>query len=335
MDPSINKSIFALTQEKINAKNTVKSHSAKKVDGKLEFGSISNILSGSDADSIHSENVKFLQGHDESQILEEKQRILNTLDPSIVRFLKEKRKLAQITETAKDVDMKEEHSQPESVPNIDLLTDENSKNWLHFDVIEPEKLEWMRDLPKSMPNLKPGEQYEARFDWKGVLLPFTMKDDSVAATSNDLFLHGDDAHRPGYTLQELFRLARSTVIQQRYASNDVSFIALYLFYRNSFCLCLLHYEQRVSAIGSIGGILSIYNQGYYDAVLELPISKMFFLLRYSFDDNTPAMLEVSAKALSVLFYIETDEVKRHKPQIYPLNTFNGFIVSTGSFRHDV
>lgn len=54
--------------------------------------------------------------------------------------------------------------------------------------------------------------------------------------------------------------------------------------------------------------MSIYNQGYYDGIFELPISKVFFLLRYAIDDNTPAMLEESAKALSALFYNETDEV---------------------------
>lgn len=148
---------------------------------------------------------------------------------------------------------------------------------MNFDVVETDKLEWMRDLPLTMPALKPGESYEARFDWKGVLLPFTSNDDN---TSTDLYLHGDDANRPGYSLQELFRLARSTMMQ-----------------------------QRISALGSIGSILNIYNQGYYDGIIELPISKIFFLLRYAFDDNTPATLEVTAKALSTMFFNESDEVR--------------------------
>lgn len=67
-------------------------------------------------------------------------------------------------------------------------------------------------------------------------------------------------------------------------------------------------QQRTSAIGAIGGILSISTQGYYDNILELPISKMFFLLRYAFDDNSAAMIEVTSKALSALFYNETDEI---------------------------
>lgn len=259
-----------------------------KTDPKLYFGENSNVIENAEAASIHKENVEFLQKHDEDEILEEKKRLLGTMDPSLIQFLKNKRKpkLPKVTENIdSDVEMKTEKQfmvEPESLADIDVLKDENSKNWLHFDVIEPAKLEWMRDLPKNMPQLKPSEQYEARFDWKGVLLPFNPKDDDAAANSSELYLHGDDSHRPGYTLQELFRLARSTVVQ-----------------------------QRISALRAVGGILSIYNQGYYDGIFELPISKVFFLLRYAFDDNTPAMLEESAKALSALFYNETDEVYSH------------------------
>lgn len=175
---------------------------------------------------------------------------------------------------ANDVEMIESTNQ---IPELEVLKNDASKAWLHFDVIETDKLEWMRDLPVTMPELKPGQSYEARFDWKGVLLPFRLNEQE--STSSELFLHGDDAHRPGYTMQELFRLARSSVMQ-----------------------------QRLSALGAIGGILSIYNQGYYDGIFELPISKIFFLLRYAFDDNTPAMLEITAKALATLLYNEADEI---------------------------
>lgn len=273
------KSIFA----QLHSKNVEPStSSSKQPESKLDFGQRSHIIENADAASIHNENTEYLQKLGEAQILEERNRLLGSLDPSLVQFLKEKRKakLPKVAENPScDVEMKEVKPPSDVLPDIDLLKDENSKNWLHFDVIEPDKLEWMRDLPKNMPDLKPGEQYEARFDWKGVLLPFKPNEDDSTVASTDLYLHGDDSHRPGYTLQELFRLARSTVVQ-----------------------------QRISALRSIGGILSIYNQGYYDGIFELPISKVFFLLRYAFDDNTPAMLEESAKALSALFYNETDEV---------------------------
>lgn len=71
-------------------------------------------------------------------------------------------------------------------------------------------------------------------------------------------------------------------------------------------------QQRISAFGAITGILNIYNQGFYDNILELPISKIFFLLRFGLDENIPSLLEVVSKGLSVLFYNDTDEVMRIK-----------------------
>lgn len=295
------KSLFAMTQQTKVPPSPECIQSNKLSDVNLNFGSDSIILDNADAQAIHKENTDFLKNCGVDEIMNEQQRLLGTLDPSVVKFLREKRekKLKNIAEgklyrsvsienadtrlnitcrtvpaTADDVEMIETQKQ---MPELDVLKNDASKNWLNFDVIEIDKLEWMRDLPTTMPELKPGQSYEARFDWKGVLLPFRLNENE--STSIELFLHGDDAHRPGYTMQELFRLARSTVMQ-----------------------------QRLSALSSIGGILSIYNQGYYDGIFELPISKIFFLLRYAFDDNTPAMLEVTAKALATLLYSETDEI---------------------------
>lgn len=279
LEPTTSKSIFA----QLHLKSAGSKSPAMQTESTLDFGVKSHIVESTEAGSIHNENSEYLQKMDENHILAEQKRLLNTMDPSLVKFLKDKRKTAQKVQkpATNDIEMDENVPKMEQMPaNIDVLTDENSKKWVNFDVIEPAKLEWMRDLPNNMPELKAGEQYEARFDWKGVLLPFKPAANDAATVSTELYLHGDDANRPGYTLQELFRLARSSVVQ-----------------------------QRVSALKSVGGILSIYNQGYYDGIFELPISKVFFLLRYAFDDNTPAMLEESAKALSALFYNETDEVQ--------------------------
>lgn len=170
-----------------------------------------------------------------------------------------------------------------SNPAVELIERSSAEKWIHFDVVEKDKLEWMRDIPMQASKLKPGVKFEARFDWKGVLLPYSLEDVKNKTEGNtddrELYLHGDEPHRPGYTLQELFRLARSNVMQ-----------------------------QRVTAFNAIAGILNIYQQGFYDQVLDLPITKIFFLLRFGFDDNTPAMLEVVGKALAYLFYNETDEV---------------------------
>lgn len=101
-------------------------------------------------------------------------------------------------------------SLPESSPALELLQRSDEGNWVNFNLVEDHKLAWMRDIPAKMSELKPGQQFDARFDWKGVLLPHTLKDEdsSKQLDERELYLHGEEADRPGYTLQELFRLAR-------------------------------------------------------------------------------------------------------------------------------
>ncbi|KAH8274952.1 hypothetical protein KR018_002554 [Drosophila ironensis] len=239
------------------------------------------------AKEIHEENLGILNRMSEQEILAEREKLLATLDPSLVALLAKKRaprekslqepKIIEIAAPPKAP----VSCLPASNPAVELLQQSDEGQWLNFNRVEEHKLAWMRDIPAQMKQLKPGQQFDARFDWKGVLLPHTLQDQgsSKAPDDRELYLHGEEAERPGYTLQELFRLARSTVLQ-----------------------------QRISAFGSIAGILSIYNQGFYDQVLTLPISKMFFLLRFGLDDNAPAQLEVVGRALAALLYNETDEV---------------------------
>lgn len=234
--------------------------------------------------SLHEENLAVLGGLSKEEILEEQAKLLKTMDPKLVDFVRSKRKSndQQKESTPPQKSPKGRPRAPLDLPVLDFLKDEESKSWLHFDVLEPEKLEWTRNVEKTIAKLKPGETYEARFDWKGFLLPFIASDNQQPSEpiidDRELYLHGEDPHRPGYSLQELFRLARSTVLQ-----------------------------QRVAAINAIAGIINIYNQGYYDGILELPISKMFFLLRFAMDENIPVIVEVSSRALSYLFYNDTDE----------------------------
>nr|XP_016934886.1 RNA polymerase II-associated protein 1 [Drosophila suzukii] len=249
---------------------------------------------------LHQENLNVLKQMSEQDILAEKKRLLASLDPSLIALLSKKRQTSKnssekktspkIIEAAPQPLMPSQSSKsqnpqisslPDSNPALELLQQSDKGNWVNFNLVEDHKLAWMRDIPAKISELKPGEQFNARFDWKGVLLPHTLKDQdsSTQLDERELYLHGEEADRPGYALQELFRLARSTVLQ-----------------------------QRLSAFGAIAGIFSIYNQGFYDQVLSLPISKIFFLLRYGLDDNAPAQLEVVSRALANLFYNETDEV---------------------------
>jgi len=101
-------------------------------------------------------------------------------------------------------------SLPDSNPALELLQQSDKGNWVNFNLVEDHKLAWMRDIPAKLSELKSGEQFNARFDWKGVLLPHTLKDQdsSTQLDERELYLHGEEADRPGYALQELFRLAR-------------------------------------------------------------------------------------------------------------------------------
>ncbi|XP_023294123.2 RNA polymerase II-associated protein 1 [Lucilia cuprina] len=251
------------------------------------------------AEEVHKENLNMLCQLREEEILAERKKLLESIDPALVALLANKRKEKtqaklqsslisnnpEVMDTSGSNIKTEDNALkdlPSSNPAVELIERSAAEQWIHFDVVEKDKLEWMRDIPMQASKLKAGEKFEARFDWKGVLLPYSLADVKQKPDNDtddrELYLHGDEPHRPGYTLQELFRLARSNVMQ-----------------------------QRVSAFNAIAGILNIYQQGFYDQVLDLPITKIFFLLRFGFDDNTPAMLEVVGKALAYLFYNETDE----------------------------
>jgi RNA polymerase II-associated protein 1 len=227
-------------------------------------------------EEIHNENVEKLKQMTHEEILEERNALMNSIDPAMLQFIKNRKKAKP------EVKIEEKRENPPTTnnfPSLDFLQNESSANWLNMNVLEPEKLEWTKNIEQTFANLKPGESFEARFDWKGMLLPYIDKE-SLTGLKDDreLYLHGEESHRPGYTLQELFRLARATVIQ-----------------------------QRISALSAIAGILNIYNQGFYDGILDLPIAKIFFFLRFALDENTPATIEVSSKALANLFYNDTDE----------------------------
>ncbi|XP_017840254.2 RNA polymerase II-associated protein 1 [Drosophila busckii] len=235
---------------------------------------------------IHAENMKLLDQMRMEDILSEQKTLLNSLDPSLIQLLTSKRKIQNNGSAEISLSQNTSHSSPlitalndSSPAALELLQQSNEGNWLNFNLMEEHKLAWMRDIPLNVGQLEPGQQFNARFDWKGVLLPYTLQNSKQDVDERELYLHGEEPERPGYSLQELFRLARSTVLQ-----------------------------QRISAFGAIAGIMSIYNQGFYDQVLTLPISKIFFLLRYGLDENTPAQLEVVSRALSLLFYNEADEV---------------------------
>lgn len=273
----------------------------------------SNIIEGSLAEEIHKENLEKLRQMPVEDILKEKERLETTLKPELLRFLKERRtkkeKEMQNKETAmipeKDNKLLTDKSHAENAeqtrdnkeapmeideekaiipkPSKEILEQAKEKGWIHMDSLEPEKLKWMEDLPTSSKNLPaPNEPYNARFDFNGTLLPY--KDESVPIEKG-LHHHGEEPERPGYSLQELLQLSRSSAQQ-----------------------------QRCTALITLANVIEKSRQGWYDKSLQpaplvaLHQRNVLLLLRFSLDDTSVAVVTATLQALRAYLYSEADEL---------------------------
>lgn len=131
----------------------------------INVPSSSTIVTGSEKDQIHLENVQKLKTMSEKDILEEKERLIATMDPAIVAFLRSKREknkfaavttnaIAEKNEAGKDVDVEEIEASKE------ILHQPKSEKWIHFNNVETSKLAWMKDIKISKTENK--KEYEAR-----------------------------------------------------------------------------------------------------------------------------------------------------------------------------
>lgn len=80
------------------------------------------------------------------------------------------------------------------------------------------------------------------------------------------------------------------------------YMKIYLNFRSSVL------QQKILALNTIANILSLYFTGVYDDILDLPIEQIFFVIRFCLDENTPAVLNASIKAMRNLFLSQVDEV---------------------------
>ncbi|NWJ09131.1 RPAP1 protein, partial [Crypturellus undulatus] len=260
--------------------------------------------------AIHKENLEKLQSMSQEEILQERERLLAQLDSSLVAFLKSRR---DGNENQRKKGLKKEQNRPEepleTVPvaqhNIgaspslqgsdmeeSLMKEENTKveitdnlpvkpkkEWIHMDNVEFEKLEWMKDLPPARQK-KTKKGMQARFSLKGELIPA----DADLPTHLGLHHHGEEAERAGYTLQELFHLSRSQVIQQR-----------------TLALQILGRIIQKSKAGEFASSLK-------GSVVRLLLDAGFlFLLRFSLDDAVDNVMAASVAALRALLVSLDDE----------------------------
>ncbi|NXC39568.1 RPAP1 protein, partial [Penelope pileata] len=263
-----------------------------------------------EAQAIHRENLEKLQSMSQEEILQEQERLLAQLDPSLVAFLKSRRggNVGQKNELKMEQNRTEEFVESLTVPQHGVgaslsvqesgleesvrreentkmeITDDDlpvkpRKEWIHMDNVEFEKLEWMKDLP-SPRQKKTKKGMQARFSLKGDLIPA----DADLPTHLGLHHHGEEAERAGYSLQELFHLSRSQVIQ-----------------------------QRTLALQVLGRIVQKARAGEFASSLKGSILRLLldagflFLLRFSLDDAVDNVMAASVGALRALLVSFDDE----------------------------
>ncbi|XP_062973760.1 RNA polymerase II-associated protein 1 [Elgaria multicarinata webbii] len=275
-----------------------------------------------EARNIHKENVERLQSMTKEQILEEQNRLRAQLDPSLLAFLKSRRGGTSTTREGEEKVEQEsprklmppeacpvpQHEAEETLkaafvhePNVEeepgmehsgrteactRMDDTDSdlpvkpqKEWLHMNNVEFEKLEWMKDLPQPRQR-KTKKGMQARFSLKGELIP----PDKDFPTHLGLHHHGDEAERAGYSLQELFHLSRSQVIQQR-----------------TLALQVLGRIVRKAKAGEFASMLK-------GSVLRVLLDAGFlFLLRFSLDDPVDNVIAATVHALHALLVSPDDE----------------------------
>ncbi|KAJ8353581.1 hypothetical protein SKAU_G00211480 [Synaphobranchus kaupii] len=260
---------------------------------------------------IHQENQARLEGMSQREILEERQRLLAQLDPRLVDFVRSSNtkgspaplnrpldvqgtlQVDQSTagSTVTEIDFRESEPAPlqmemqeDEVEPRPPITEKDlpvkpQKEWLHMDKLEPEKLEWLRDLP---PPRKRGTEraMQARFDFTGLLIPPTED----LPTHLGLHHHGEEPELAGYSLQELFHLSRSQVIQQR-----------------NLALTTL---ARIVTKARLGDFTSCLKGSVVSALLD---AGLLFLLRFSLDDSVEGVMAAAVHALHALLVSPGDE----------------------------
>ncbi|OAD57804.1 RNA polymerase II-associated protein 1 [Eufriesea mexicana] len=314
-----NQSLF---YQQISPKNYVTNKIERSQNSKSEtIIDSSVIVEGPWADDIHKENLERLSHMSQEDILKEKTKLEMTLKPELIQFLKDKiikkQKVNKAPENNKKLNV-EVHDQNVKSLNVekltvkevssnhneDLLKNSNiipmqvdeleqnipelskelmeqarEKGWVHMDSLESEKLKWMEDIELNKENDPiPDEPYNARFDFNA------YKDDNLPIEKG-LHHHGEEPERPGYSLQELLQLSRSSAQQ-----------------------------QRCTALTTLANIIEKSRRGWYDKILEpapliaLSQRNLLLLLRFSLDDTSIAVLTATLQALRAFLYSEEDEV---------------------------
>ncbi|CAH1790853.1 unnamed protein product [Owenia fusiformis] len=240
-------------------------------------------MATTEAKRIHEENVAKIAGMSEEEIKTERAKLEEMLDPKVLAFLKSKRQksggVQGIPKPHQPI-KKGDEAVPMETNNLDEDTPliKPKPGWLNMDKVETEKLEWMKNVsnPKSAESQSGGGQ--ARFDFEGHIVA------SEVPEHLGLHHHGDESNRAGYTLEELFTLARSANLQ-----------------------------QRLLALQVVARIMQNAKQCEFEKVLQSPIipslldAGIVFLLRWALDDSVESIIGGAVHAIQALLVNSTDE----------------------------
>ncbi|XP_046551211.1 RNA polymerase II-associated protein 1-like [Haliotis rubra] len=269
-----------------NPSTDVEERGDRKATSRIVQGSgLSATLGTTEARKIHEENLEKISTMTQEEIDEERKKLMEMMDPKLLAFLTSKKKVKpEITEMETETSLRERVAGGKKISkktgHSDLgLPVQPEPTWVHMEKVEYDKLEWMRDLPPpSTGDAKNG--LPARFDFHGNILPA----DSDLPVNQGLHHHGNEPERAGYTLEEMFQLARSSNIQ-----------------------------QRTLALQVLARVISKAKRGAYRDVVQSPIlpavleSGVVFLFRWALDDTVDTVLAAAVAAMHALICNPADQ----------------------------
>ncbi|KND03894.1 uncharacterized protein SPPG_01348 [Spizellomyces punctatus DAOM BR117] len=275
----------------------------ESVHQRSHFNEFLSLEGGDESPDIHGQNLQTLQSMSAQEIEEAQAEIREKLDPSLIQMLLQRANQKYGRDESHVEDLVEppvvsqqpclgqarEHSSVRSAggrseltapdlstsmkDNINLRNPKSFiETWIPADKAEHEKLEWIGFMEDDIvDNSAVTNAAELRFDLSGRII----ERGTQIPVHRGLHHHGVDPETPGYTLDELLHLSRSTVQAQRAASVRV--------------LGAIIADIYAGAYGKARGIALIWHSLRANVLLHL---------RFALDDSHETVVTNSLAALA-------------------------------------
>ena len=246
------KSLFAQHMSKVCPQNTVQSFattSSEAMDSSPNnLMTTESVISGeglgindwnSDINRIRKENEELIEKMDVKEIEEMQRELRSKLSKKTIDFLVNKKKKTinkdlNIENKTNDIEMTVQVIDEKDLPIKPKEVIENK--WLNMDVIESDKLLWMRDIeePKIIEDKSAEQTLSARFDFEANLVDNSNREIQV---HSGLYHHQEEESSAGYTIQELYTLIQSKFSSQKVLGLQVLAKLLTKAYNGMFDIC--------------------------------------------------------------------------------------------------